>query len=62
MNTRLKVDMFLIFVTVLMDIMSCAFIFPLYPFYAGDASILMYSVLCISYPAAQMICIIKFYF
>lgn len=57
MNTKIKIDILLIFVTVLVDIMSCAFIFPLYPFYAGDSSIIMYSLLCISYPTAQFLCI-----
>lgn len=59
MNIKIKIDIFLIFITVLVDIMSCAFIFPLYPFYAGDSSIIMYSILCISYPTAQFLCIIN---
>lgn len=58
MNFKLKKNLVLVFITVTVDMLSIGFVLSLLPFYAGDSSIIMYSLLCIAYATAQLICMV----
>lgn len=58
MDLKINFNLLIIYACVLVEYLAMGLIVSLLPFYAGNANQMVYSILCISLPVGQILCMV----